>query len=485
MATESLTREELLELCATKPDKVVDLIFMLLSRVNELTLRVQELEAQLNQNSRNSHKPPSSDGYKKPEPKSLRGKSGKSSGGQNGHPGNRLEMREDPDHVQTHRPINCEHCGHSLEDVAPIGVYDRRQVFDLIARIEVTEHRTLSVHCPACRATNRAAFPDTVPYPVQYGPGVKAFFSYGSTYQFLPTERLCEMLADLTGHQVSEGTVFNTQATLYNILAEYEGRVQNQLQAAPVIHLDESGLRAEGKTHWLHSASTADFTHYTVHPNRGAKGITAGGILPEYTGVAVHDGWTPYWTFGQSRHALCNVHHERELQAVIDNDHQTWAQDLLTHLHTIKATVAEAVTSDRNQLSSNQLAAFTARYREIIQEGLAENPRRTAIQTPGKRGRIKQTKTRNLLERLVQHQEEVLRFMRDFRVPYSNNRAEQDIRMLKVHQKIAGTFRSLDGAKIFCRIRGYISTLKKHGLSVMDNLQCAFRGQPYLPPTTQ
>jgi transposase len=473
------TREQLLGLCATNPEQVVDLIFALLARVEQLTQRVQDLERQVNQNSRNSSKPPSSDGYGKPAPKSLREKSGKPSGGQPGHPGHRLKMVAEPDHVVQHTPESCRQCGRALAQEASAS-YQRRQVSDLVVRMEVTEHQAHSVRCPDCGTVNIGAFPTGITQPTQYGPDIKAFITYCDMYQLLPSERVHEMVYDLTGHALSEGTLYNANEKLYGALASYEAQVQEQLRAASVAHFDESGLRVQGKLHWLHSASTVLLTHYTVHARRGQAGIDAGGILPGFTGTAVHDGWSPYRLYTRCRHALCNAHHERELQAVLDNDHQDWARDLREHLHTIKAAVDQAAAAGRISLDEQTRKEFAAGYDAIIRRGLEANPvpERTA---PGKRGRAKKTKTRNLLERLDQYRDDVLRFMYDFRVPYTNNQGERDIRMTKVQQKVSGTFRSLDGAKIFCRIRGYISTVRKHGLPVLQYIRAAFEGHPFMP----
>jgi len=208
--------------------------------------------------------------------------------------------------------------------------------------------------------------------------------------------------------------------------------------------------------------------------------MVAAGILPTFTGTAVHDGWSAYWTYTHCTHALCNAHHERELIAAEENTHQTWPKALITHLHTIKKAVAEAVTAGQTALMPDVLAAFAATYDDIIRQGLAENPRRVP-EGDKKRGRVKQTKTRNLLERLDVHREAVLLFMRNFRVEYTNNQAEQDVRMIKIHQKISGTFRSVHGAEIFCRIRSYISTLKKQGLPVFEYIQKALQGEAFIP----
>jgi transposase len=471
-----LNREKIIEACATNPEMIADLILSLVGRVDEL-------ECRLNQNSRNSNKPPSSDGYQKPTPKSLRGKSGKPSGGQPGHKGYRLEMKDAPDHIVTHSVDTCTKCGHPLNE-AQVQSYDRRQIMDLLAKMEVTEHRAETVSCPHCTHVNQASFPAEVPYSVQYGNRLKTFASYCDVYQLLPSERVRELLFDLTGHGLSEGTLYNINQHLYEQLLPYEENVKSLLLASPVLHSDESGLRVSGKNHWLHVASTDAGTLYTVHAKRGKEGIDAADILPEYEGTSVHDGWYSYWRYDKCRHALCNVHHERELCAVTENTGQPWAKEMVDLLHEIKKAVQTSTRLGHPQLDSAVLADFESRYDVIIQQGLALNPP-PVPSADKKRGKPKQSKEKNLLDRLDQNRSAVLLFMHDFRVPYSNNQGEQDVRMIKVQQKISGTFRSKSGADIFCRIRGYISTLRKQGQPVLENLRLALEGKPFLShPTT-
>jgi len=479
------TREEIIAACASEPERVADTMLALQARVealeaqvDQLQMRLRELERRLNQNSRNSNKPPSSDGYGKPAPISLRGKSDRPSGGQPGHSGHRLALRDDPDHVVRHRPSTCAGCGRSLADVAEQG-HERRQVYELVARMEVTEHQAATVCCPECGSVNRAAFPEDVLAPTQYGPSLKALVAYGDTYQLLPFERLRELIFDLTGHALSEGTLQNVNEKLFETLAPYEAQVQEQLRQAPVAHFDETGLRVEGKLHWLHSASTEALTHYAVAAKRGVDGMEVAGVLPHFTGVAVHDGWVPYQSYQQCDHSLCNAHHERELRAVFELDGQGWAQELIDLLHSGKDAVEAARAVGADQLEPAHLAALEARYDEIVQQGLAANPWSPPPERT--RGRPKKSKARNLLERLDEQRDAVLRFLHDFRVPYTNNLAERDVRMVKVQQKISGTFRSLAGALQFCRIRGYISTLKKRGLPVLAGVRDALEGRPFLP----
>ena len=472
------TRAEIIAACATEPERVADALLASRREVQELSERVRELERQLHQNSGNSHKPPSSDGYGKPAPKSLRDKSSNASGGQPGHPGHHLQMVEAPDQVVHHRPASCRHCGRTLADVASVDS-ERRQVCDLVAHMEVTEHQAHRVHCPDCGEVNAAAFPDGVTQPTQYGSNIKSFVTYCNVGQFIPSDRLQELIYDLTGHNLSEGTLYNVNNTLYERLAPYEEQVKAQLIAAPVAHFDETGLRVDGKLHWLHSCGTARMTHYTVHRRRGKEGMDAAGVLPSFTGVAVHDGLPAYRKF-LCEHGLCNVHHRRELVAVIENVQQPWAKDMSNLLLKLNATKEQAIALGKDHLDAECLDEFAQRYDAIIQQGLRDNPLPTPS-VPPRRGRVRKTKTRNLLERLDHYREDVLRFAYDFRVPFSNNQAERDVRMVKVQQKVSGAFRTLNGAKTFCRIRGYISTLRKHGLSVMSYLRDAFEGHPFIP----
>ncbi len=448
-------------------------------QVQTLQTRVRELERRLGQNSSNSSKPPSSDGYGKPAPKSQRTKSNRPSGGQPGHPGHRLELREAPDRTVVHRPEVCTGCGTSLPAQTPAQSVERRQVFELRAYFEVTEHQAEAVRCQCCGTVTRGGFPDGVTAPTQYGPGTKAFAAYCDVYQMLPSERICELIYDLTGHWLSEGTLYNVQTDLACSLEPFEAETRAQLIAAPVVNFDETGLRVQGRLHWLHSASTPTLTAYTVHAKRGLEGMIAAGILPTFGGVAVHDGWKPYWTFN-CLHALCNGHHLRELLAVEELDQQPWSAAMRTLLSEANQAVDAAVAAGQDHLAPEQLASLTKQYDALIQQGLNTNPLPDPPPTP-RRGRLKKSKVRNLVERLQTYHEAALRFLHDFRVPFTNNQGEQDIRMVKVQQKISGTFRSAAAAHEFCRIRSYISTVKKQGLPVLDCLRQAIEGHPFRP----
>ncbi len=472
--TRPLTPEQVLALCHSGPEAVREL-------VNRLIERIHHLEGQLAQNSRNSSKPPASDRPDKPAPKSLRTPSGLSPGGQPGHPGATLTPVDSPQHIVPHTVHNCAHCGHDLSTVASYD-YERRQQFDLPPlHVEVTEHRAERKRCPQCQHDNKAVFPPTITQPVQYGPRLQSVATYLSAYQLLPFERTRELFEDLFHHRLSCGTLVNINQTGYRLLEPAEHAIHNRLLQSPLVHFDETGCAIGTQRHWLHVACTASLTSYFAHPNRGQAAMQAMNILPRFHGIAQHDHWQPYFQY-PCHHALCNAHHLRELIFVHEHHQQPWAQDMIDCLLDIKDAVEQATTRRKNHLAPARIKRFERRYNRILAAGLRANPPPDLTDTPRKRGRKKQSKPKNLLDRLQKRQLQVLAFMYDFRVPFDNNQAERDIRMTKVKQKISGTFRSEHGARIFARIRGYLSTARKNGVNASEALFDAFLSRPYLPP---
>jgi transposase len=476
------TKEECQAICDAGPDAVFALIAGMASQVAALTeanrrleARVKELEGRRAKDSRNSGKPPSSDGLAR-KPKSLRTKSGKPSGGQPGHPGKTLSMSDHPDRIVSHLPEECEGCGASLAMTEPSGI-ERRQIFDLppIA-IEITEHRVESRVCPRCGRVNRGSFPEDATHSTQYGPGVRSLAAYLQVYQFLPYERTCEMMRDLLGVSISEGTLFESIRACSKSLEPTEAAIREAISEAKVAHFDETGLRIEGRTRWLHSASAGAWVHYSAQERRGQEGMKAVGILPEFEGRAVHDGGASYFAF-DCDHALCNAHHLRELTYVAESFDQEWANGLKSLLIEMKTVVEAATEAGGIALEAETLRSLEERYDDLLTEGEKANPPLPPSEET-KRGRKKGTPAINLLDRLRKHKDQTLAFLRDFAVPFDNNRAERDVRMMKVRQKVSGGFRSWAGAKDFCRIRGYLATARNQSFPVLFALRQVFLGHP-------
>lgn len=471
-----LTREEFQSIYDQGPDTVFALIHALQAQIAALEARVKELEDRLGKDSHNSSKPPSSDGYKK-KPVSLREQTGRKTGGQQGHNGKTLLFSENPDTLVLHTPTECYHCHSSLAEVSATEG-ERRQVLDLPPlALVTTEHRALRKTCPHCGTQNVGAFPEEVSLGVGYGTHLKALALYLKNFQLLPSARIVTLLSDLFGTSFSEGTLFPTEQRASESLEGFLAFVRSALLASPVLHCDETGLRVEGKLHWLHSASTEQFTLYDWHKKRGKEGIEHLGLLPRYTGVAVHDGWASYESYSCA-HALCNAHHLRELVSLYEREGQIWAKEMSLLLVEMKRAVETAKGQGLCYLPKEEQEALFSRYASLLAKGFATNPVSLGA---GKRGKVKQSAGYNLLRRLSAGQSSVLRFVLDFAVPFDNNQAERDIRMMKLQQKVSGGFRTTEGATAFCRIRSYISTLRKQGYSVLPALQLLLLGKPLIP----
>lgn len=442
--------------------------------IGKLESRIKVLEDQGSKDSRNSSKPPSGDGFKK-RTQSLRSQSGRKSGGQAGHPGSTLEWVDEPDEIEQQVIERCQGCRASLVEM-PIVEWQCAQVHDLVPiEMRVKEYQVAVKECECCGQRNQAVFPVGVTNRVQYGSGVRSLIVYLMDYQLLPSARVQELLSEGLGCSLSEGTLYETRQACFELLGEVETHIFEALQQAKVAHSDETGLRVNGKLMWLHVASTQALTYYFIHPKRGREAIDAMDILPHFKGTSVHDGWRSYALYG-CVHALCNAHHLRELRFLVERYQQGWAEQMMTLLVTMKAAVEQAQAQGWTQLSAEAITQFETQYQDLIETGIKLNP---AHPPPANsRGRPKQSPARNLLERLDTHQAEVLRFIHDFQVPFDNNQAERDIRMMKLKQKISGGFRSEVGAQIFGRIRGYLSTLKKQGHPLLDALEQLFLGHP-------
>ena len=444
---------------------------------------IQQLQDQVAKDSHNSGKPPSSDGLKKGKRKSLRRSGQRPRGGQRGHKGRTLMQVAEPDHVIVHRLTDCPHCQAKLEAVAAQR-HEKRQVFDIPpARIEVTEHQAEVKQCPGCGACVKGEFPANVSQPTQYGLRLKAVACYLYSQQFIPLARIRELLTALYGDAPSEPVLLTAARQLASRTQASLEQIRQQLIAAPVVHFDESGMRVAGRLRWLHVASTAKLTQYHVHDKRGHIGMRAGGILPHYKGVALHDYWRSYLKFSACQHSFCNVHHLRDLAFIVEQYDQAWAAKMKRLLCDIKDEVA-ATSQRHTALPPDRLAYYEAEYDALIAQGFAANPSPPKTK-PRPIGRPKQAPPKNLLDRLHKHKAGVLAFMYDFRIPFDNNQVERDVRMIKVQQKVSGCFRTEDGAHIFCALRSYISTARKHGLNAIDAIYNAFLDQPFIPDNNQ
>lgn len=476
-------------------EATVALFIELLAQISNLAEQLQQqaeaiqaLEARLGKNSRTSSKPPSSDGYNKPpnggkRTKSLRQPGEKPNGGQPGHEGKTLEQVEEPDHNEIHAPDTCERCATNLEGVEVVAE-EERQVFDIPAmRIEVTAHRAQHLSCPVCGHLNKGVFPDGVNAPVQYGQGIRALGSLLACGHHLPLARTTEILEDMFDTTLSEALVLGSMQRLAETVKPAEQAIKSQLIASDILHVDESGLRVESKLHWLHVACTDKLTHYSVHAKRGQVAMNEAGILPQFKGKLIHDHWKTYFGYDNCVHKLCNAHHLRELEWINTSWEQPWAGQMSELLREIKQATDEAKQRGETRLPESTRTAFNQRYANVIADGHAANPPPPTNPEvhPKKRGRTKQSPPRNLLCRLENYKAEVLGFMEDFSVPFDNNQAERDVRMVKVKQKISGGFRTKDGASVFARIRGYLSTARKNGKGMLEAIKEAMAGHPFVP----
>jgi transposase len=457
------------------------LVTQLREQIDALAARNAELEVQVAHAQRDSHtssKPPSSDGLAR-RTRSLRKKSGKKAGGQIGHRGETLHLVAAPDEIVEHRPTICVHCHAPLAD-EPALLRERRQVHELpLVRMRVSEHQALHVRCPQCQQVSVGAFPAEAPSRAQYGPQLRALAVYLVEEQLVPLGRVQQVLADLFGLRLGRGSLVSWIQQASRALAPLETQLKAALQQARVLHHDETGVRRGGQLAWAHVASTPRLTHYAMHAKRGREATDAIGILPGYTGVSVHDGWAPYRSYTTCRHALCNIHHLRELTFLEEEYQQLWAAKLKRLLREMKHIVEQARAEGARALPDAKRRAFRARYHTLLASGLAANP--PPVRRPGQRGRLKQSPARNLLERLLLRHEEVLAFLEDLTIPFDNNQAERDLRTLKVQQKVSGCFRSEAGAEAFMRLSSYLSTLRKQGHLLLDALRTVFAGQLLYP----
>lgn len=437
-----------------------EIIRQLIERIRHLEAENAELRRRLGMDSTNSHQPPSSEGYqKKTTQPGLPKKKGQGKGGQKGHKGRTLERVEKPDYVEVHLPLQCECCGRQFGTEEEYEIIQRRQVFDLPEpKLEVTEHRLGQITC--CGKGQPGEYPVEVNTPVQYGAGVRALIMMLSVDCKMPLEQISQFFADIFGYKLNSQTIIEVLERGYELSAPLEEQIKAALKEAEVTHFDETGIRVEGKLYWLHTASNEENTHLFLHPKRGTEALNSEeSVLPDFKGIAVHDCWSPYFTFNQAEHALCGAHLLRELQGLIEEG-SLWAQEMHEFL------------LDIYNRSNPMVAAEEIRkhYQIILNHAQQEEP----APQPGKRGRPKQSRGRNLLDRLRTHQESVLAFVFEVGVPFTNNQAERDLRPAKVKLKVCGGFRTLEGGIVYARIQALVSTLRQRGMNVFAQLRDLF-----------
>lgn len=458
-------KQALLELIKKDPEAVVELLL-------DLMERVESLEQQLAKNSRNSSKPPSSDNYPKPKPKSLRKKGRRKSGGQPGHSGKTLEMSQEPDRIIKHTLSRCPVSGESLDEKDIVNII-KRQVFELPEpKLWVDEHWIYQYRTSSGRIIT-AEVPQGLSAPVQYGKRFQSWLVYLNDYQLVPLKRIRQICADLYGYAVSEDTILKARQQCYEQLEGFEKQLKQKLANSALAHADETGLKIHSKNHWLHTLCNERYTFLGIHPKRGYEALEAFGLLEHFAGRLVHDCWSAYFRLKNCEHSLCNPHLMRELVFAEEQLGQSWAakmKQLLQEAYDYSnASPAEVLSKSKH--------SWHVRYGRIIAQGYRENPQTDKPPgAPKKRGRQKKSKSRNLLERMDKYRDEILAFLWDPKIPFSNNQAEQDIRMVKVKQKISGGFRTLHNARIFARIRSYISTRQKQGVLAWQALAKVFDG---------
>lgn len=479
---EQLKREnaDLKAACAQKDQRIEELEGLL----KRALLRIDELERRAAKDSRTSHKPPSSDGLK--HRLKSRQKKSKPSGGQPGHQGHALQQVEKADEVITHRPEHCEKCQHELAAIEG-QCRERRQIHDLPEiRLRVIEHQVEAICCPACQHVTTAHFPVAVSAPAQYGPRMQAFAVYLSQFQLLPMGRIQELCVDLLGCHLSEGTLVNWIGQAAKTLEPTILTLKQLLLWSHINHVDETGARISGLLHWFHVLATPWLTLYAWHRKRGKAAINQIGVLPEYKGRLIHDRWVSYDGYS-CEHSLCGAHLLRDCLRVAEHDKQAWAQDMYELLLCMRLVADDFRASGAKAVPKSVRDELVLQYFEILRQGYVQQQTGRAPSTappsqtwvPKKQGRPKQTDAKNLLDALLKRAEQVLAFLDDLSVPFTNNLAERDLRMIKVQQKISGTFRSEEGATAFCAIRSYLSTMRKQGRSMLQALAAVFEGSPF------
>lgn len=443
-----------------------------------LKQEIKKLKESAGKDSTNSSKPPSTDNAFKEKESKANKNTKRKRGAQKGHTGSNLKKSDNPDFVKVLQSTTCEECSHNLEDVDAKSV-SSKQLFDIPPVVmQVTEFQQETKVCPCCGTVNKPDFPEGLNSYVQYGNNIKAFIAYLSTYQMVPYGRITELIEDLVKHRISSGTVYNMLQDFYTKLEPFEENIKKLLLKSPVINVDETGTNVGAKLHWSHVISTSLVTYYMIHEKRGGEAIDDMGILPLFEGVAVHDHWKPYNKY-ECEHSFCNAHILRELNGIIENEGAIWASDMYKLLTNMNIYLYSLEGKGIEFPSGGKIQQYYQRYDDICKAAQIYYP--PPEEKPKTKRKPKQCKGKNLLDRLVEHKEGTLMFFMNLLVPFTNNLAERDLRMLKVKEKISGCFASFRGAEIFNRIRSFISTMKKNNRPVLEELGNVLKGEVYMP----
>lgn len=465
MKISKINVEETLDKARTLLANEKNISSALKSVIEVLLLLVTVLLQRKGLTSRNSSKPPSEDKHR---PRgSTKKKSKRQSGGQPGRTGVQLKPVDNPDQVEV---IKLDKRTLPRGSYVEVG-FEKRQVIDIESHIIITEYQAQVLEDKTGKRFT-ATFPAWVTRPIQYGPSVKSRSVYLSQYQLMPYKRMENYFNDQLGLSVSEGSLFNFNKEAYDLLSDFEAIAKDKLIHSKQLNADETGVNINGKRLWLHTACNAKWTYFYPHPKRGHEAMDAMGILPKFQGILCHDYWKAYYRY-PCQHALCNSHLIRELEWSATEDKQVWAKRMDEFLRALNVTVDKA----GGCLKKHSADSYRKQYRQILSDAEKECPEPETQRKKGQRGRMKKPKSRNLLERLIHREDEVLRFMENKDVPFTNNQSENDLRMTKVQQKISGCFRSEEGALIFCRIRAYLITCRKHGVTATEALKTLFKGQ--------
>lgn len=446
--------------------------------IAQLNQTIHELKEQLNKNSKNSSKPPSSDGFKKPVPKSLRKPSGKKAGGQNGHKGTHLAVIADPDETIRHMPSACEGCPHYEMCKGTACIAEKRHVIDAVVTVNITEHQSLEI--PVCMLhgdTRTGEFPSDIKATVQYGENLQALSVALNTVGAVSIKRTHEILSSVFNIPLATGTISNMVKRCADRLTDTVSKIRQKMTGAGLGHFDETGTRVDKKLWWVHDASNCEFTYLDISPKRGFAGMEQCGVLPEFHGTAMHDCWASYWNYPDIQHAVCCAHLLRELTGISENyPEQTWAPAFIDLLLEMKKAKEEALEAGKEFLSHYYCHKFDKKYDELIKLARQENPLPETAEK--KRGRKKKGKILALVERLANYKASVCLFIHDFAVPFDNNQAERDLRMIKVKTKVSGCFRSEEGARDYLKIMSYVGTAHKQGYNAYEAIRNAISGNP-------